>query len=199
MPVSVMGVSKAMAERVVTDQNRTSSSTRFCCVRYGNVIGSRGSVIPLLWEQAGRGGPLTLTDPDMTRFLVTLSDAVALVFHALDHAQGGEVFVRKSPACRISLLAEAVIALSGNRALKTRTLGIRPGEKIDEILVHAQEVLRADESDSHFVIHPWWREVTVSTGHAPDYEYGSRTAHQLRSVELVCDLIERGCTLESPS
>ncbi|MEC8974120.1 MAG: polysaccharide biosynthesis protein, partial [Verrucomicrobiota bacterium] len=107
-PLNAMGTSKAMMEKLVCSQNQHGGNTKFCCVRYGNVMGSRGSVIPLFKRQIENDEPLTVTVPEMTRFLMTLDQSVGLVLHAMQHATGGEIFVRKAPACTIGKLAEAV-------------------------------------------------------------------------------------------
>ena len=128
-PVNAMGISKAMMEKIVCSQNQFDSDTVFCCVRYGNVMGSRGSVIPLFKQQIERGQPLTLTIPHMTRFLMTLDESVDLVFRAMIHGQGGEVFVRKAPACTMQILAETMRRLYSPQKEEhpIESIGIRPG------------------------------------------------------------------------
>ena len=112
-PVNAMGTSKAMMEKMVCSQNQKNCQTVFCCVRYGNVMGSRGSVIPLFLDQLEQGQPLTVTVPEMTRFLLTLDQSVELVFHAMTQARGGEIFVRKAPACTIQALADTIRQRAG--------------------------------------------------------------------------------------
>lgn len=139
-PVNTMGMSKALQEKLITAAAAGSSDTRFSCVRYGNVIGSRGSVVPLFKDQIARGQDVTITDPHMTRFFITLDEAIDLVLYAAQHAAGGETFVRAAPAVKISDLAEIMIGcLATNGNVSIRRIGIRPGEKIHEILVSEAE------------------------------------------------------------
>lgn len=158
-PVNAMGTSKAMMEKLVCSQNQFGGSTTFCCVRYGNVMGSRGSVIPLFLRQIQENVPLTLTVPHMTRFLMTLDQSVDLVFHAMTMAQGGEIFVRKAPACTVQTLAEAMRRKYSPQGTNhpIQEVGIRPGEKIHEILVNEYELQRVSESETYFTIHPEYR------------------------------------------
>src|SRR5579862_8467202 len=157
-PVNAMGMSKAMMEKIVCAKNQASIDTRYCCVRYGNVMGSRGSVIPLFRKQIEAGGPVTLTVPQMTRFLMTLDESVDLVVHAMTQAGGGEIFVRKAPAATVVDLASALILKYGGGAdIPVRTIGIRPGEKVDEVLVNEYEIQRSLESDRYFTIYPEYR------------------------------------------
>ncbi len=135
-PVNVMGMTKAIHERIITSANVLSPGTRFICVRYGNVMASRGSVIPLFHEQIANGGPVTLTVPHMTRFLMTLDQAVDTVFNAILHALPGETYIPCAPAATIEDLAKALV---GNRPIRIKTVGIRPGEKLHEILVSEEE------------------------------------------------------------
>ncbi|WP_341720196.1 polysaccharide biosynthesis protein [Micromonospora sp. FIMYZ51] len=145
-PVNVMGMSKAMMEKVAQAyaRNNPSSATTVSCVRYGNVLYSRGSVVPLFIEQIKAGRPLTVTDPQMTRFLMSLDDSVALVEHAFEHARPGDIFVRKAPACTIGDLAEALCQLFDVPA-KLDVIGVRHGEKSDETLASREELLRAED------------------------------------------------------
>jgi UDP-glucose 4-epimerase len=139
-PVNAMGMTKALMEKLVqAEAALTESETVLCAVRYGNVLCSRGSVVPLFFEQAAAGRPLTVTVPEMTRFLMRLDDAVGLVERALEQGQPGDIFVRKSSACTIAVLAEAVCRLTGSRE-KVQILGPRPGEKLHETLATADEV-----------------------------------------------------------
>jgi UDP-N-acetylglucosamine 4,6-dehydratase/5-epimerase len=157
-PVNAMGTSKAMMEKLVCAKNRIPLDTIFCCVRYGNVMGSRGSVIPLFQKQISAGGPVTVTVPQMTRFMMTLDESVDLVVHAMTHAQGGEIFVRKAPAATVMDLAQAMIHKYANGAeVAIRVVGIRPGEKLDEVLVNEYEMQRAAESQEYFTIYPEYR------------------------------------------
>jgi UDP-N-acetylglucosamine 4,6-dehydratase len=156
-PVNTMGMTKAIQEKLFTDAASNSSSTRFSCVRYGNVIGSRGSVIPLFKELILGGKPVTITDPNMTRFVITLEEAIDLVLYAAQYAVGGEVFVRGAPAVRIPELAEAMIkALAPGQDIPIEVVGVRPGEKIHEILVSEAEARRTyhGHDEDIFVILP---------------------------------------------
>jgi UDP-glucose 4-epimerase len=139
-PVNAMGMTKALMEKLVQAEAALNDSrTVLCAVRYGNVLCSRGSVVPLFFEQAAAGRPLTVTVPGMTRFLMRLDDAVGLVERALEHGQPGDIFVRKSAACTIAVLAEAVCVLAGGHHAM-EILGPRPGEKLHETLATADEV-----------------------------------------------------------
>ena len=135
-PVNVMGMTKAIQERVFITANLTCPKTRFICVRYGNVLASRGSVIPLFHDQIRNGGPVTITTEDMTRFLLSLEQAVDTIFAALRGAKRGETYIPRVPSARMIDLARALI---GDRPIKIEVTGIRPGEKIDEILISEEE------------------------------------------------------------
>ena len=134
-PINAMGISKAMMEKVAVAKSRSSAQTVINVTRYGNVMASRGSVIPLFIEQIRAGKPITLTDPNMTRFMMTLDDAVDLVFYAFKHGQPGEIFVQKAPAATIEVLAKALTALVGKPDHEVRVTGLRPGEKLYEELL----------------------------------------------------------------
>jgi UDP-glucose 4-epimerase len=135
-PVNVMGMTKAIQERIFTSANVLNPETRFICVRYGNVLASRGSVIPLFHDQIAHGGPLTVTVPEMTRFLLSLDQAVDTVFAALRTAQAGETLVPDAPAATVINIAKALI---GDRDIEIKVTGIRPGEKMHEIMVSEEE------------------------------------------------------------
>jgi UDP-glucose 4-epimerase len=153
-PVNAMGMSKALQEKLFVAADR-DSATRFGCVRYGNVINSRGSVIPLFLDQMKRHKDLTLTDENMTRFILTLSQATDLVLEVVEKMMGGEIFVPRIPALRVKELAEVMlewVRIEGNGHRRIRHVGIRPGEKIHETLVSEDEVRRCFESDSTFVV-----------------------------------------------
>ena len=155
-PVNVMGMTKALQERVFIQANMRCQSTRFVCTRYGNVLASRGSVIPLFHDQIRNGGPVTITTPDMTRFLLTLDDAVDLIFAAIAEAHPGEMFVPRAPAARIVDVATALI---GDRPIRQTITGIRPGEKIHEIMVSGEEAHRTVRRGRYYVIRPMLPEV----------------------------------------
>ncbi len=148
-PINVMGMTKAVMERILVEANIDCPDTRFVCVRYGNVIASRGSVIPLFVDQISRGGPVTITLREMTRFLLSLDRAVDTVLAALHEARPGETYVPKIPAARVVDVAEVMIA---GRNIPTSFTGIRPGEKIHEIMVSEEECYRTRSRGDYFVI-----------------------------------------------
>jgi UDP-N-acetylglucosamine 4,6-dehydratase len=192
-PVNAMGMSKAMMERIVCAQNQLPSQTVFCCVRYGNVMGSRGSVIPLFQRLIEQGRALPLTVPHMTRFLMTLDESVDLVLHAMTGAQGGEVFVRKAKACTVLDLARAMAQkysrLGADHPLEI--VGIRPGEKIHEVLVNEYEMSRASEDSTFFTVHPEYRPPAHKLSRAPGDEYTSDGAERVSSFEALSALLDR--------
>ncbi len=138
-PVNAMGTSKAMMEKVVVAKARTSSATKICCTRYGNVMCSRGSVIPLWIEQIKKGAPITVTEPSMTRFIMSLDEAVDLVLFAFENGEAGDILVQKAPACTIETLAKAVCELFGGNPEEIKIIGIRHGEKMYETLLTNEE------------------------------------------------------------
>jgi UDP-glucose 4-epimerase len=150
-PINVMGMTKALQERVLIEANRDCPHTSFTCVRYGNVIASRGSIVPLFVEQARRKQPLTVTLPEMTRFLLSLDRAVDTVFAAITNGNRGETFVPKVPSANIVDLAKAVM---GEQDLPIKFTGIRPGEKVHEIMVSEEECFRTVERLDYYVILP---------------------------------------------
>jgi UDP-glucose 4-epimerase len=150
-PVNVMGMTKALQERVLIEANLTSGRTRIACVRYGNVIASRGSVVPLFADQIATGGPVTITSREMTRFLLTLDEAVDTIFAALRGACRGEIYVPRIPAARIVDLARLMI---GDRDIPIVVTGVRPGEKVHEIMVSEEECGRTVARDGHYVVKP---------------------------------------------
>jgi FlaA1/EpsC-like NDP-sugar epimerase len=150
-PVNVMGMTKALQERVFAQANLEAPKTRFVLVRYGNVLASRGSVVPLFHEQIRNGGPVTITSSDMTRFLLSLEEAVDVILAAVAEAHPGETYIPRVPSARISDLAAALIE---DRKIETVVTGIRPGEKLHEILVSEEESHRTYERGSHYVIGP---------------------------------------------
>ena len=142
-PVNAMGTSKAMMEKVVVAKSRTTAKTKICCTRYGNVMCSRGSVIPLWIDQIRAGNPITVTDPAMTRFIMSLDEAVDLVLFAFEHGCSGDILVQKAPACTIGVQAEAVCRLFGGDTDNIRVIGIRHGEKMYETLLTNEECANA--------------------------------------------------------
>lgn len=154
-PVNSMGMSKAIQEKVFLARDVGTNSTKISMVRYGNVIGSRGSVIPFFKERIEKKLPLPVTHPTMTRFLITLEEAIELVFYAMMYPHGNRIFVRKAPASRITDLAEVMgEKIAGNKNYPVDIVGIRPGEKIHETLVSEEEMIRSTEEEEFYVVHP---------------------------------------------
>ncbi len=150
-PINAMGISKAMAEKVMVAKSRflSNGETVLCATRYGNVMASRGSVIPLFVAQIKQGLPLTITDPDMTRFLMSLDDSVDLVLHAFNNASQGDIFVQKAPASTIGVLAQALLEIFDSTSALV-VIGTRHGEKLYESLLSREELVRADEMDRYY-------------------------------------------------
>ena len=142
-PINAMGITKAIEEKVAVAKSRYSGDTKICCTRYGNVMCSRGSVIPLWIDQIRSGQPITLTEPSMTRFIMSLDEAVDLVLFAFEHGQSGDIFVQKAPACTIQTQAEAVCELFGGKKEDIKVIGIRHGEKLYETLLTKEECAKA--------------------------------------------------------
>lgn len=158
-PINAMGISKAMMEKVAVAKSRGSNSTVICVTRYGNVMASRGSVIPLFVEQIRAGTPITITDPEMTRFMMTLDDAVDLVLYAFVHGNPGEIFVQKAPAATIRVLAEALTALMGKPQHPISVIGTRHGEKLFEALLSREEMVAAEDMGGYFRVPPDLRDL----------------------------------------
>ncbi|TPL07937.1 MULTISPECIES: polysaccharide biosynthesis protein [unclassified Mesorhizobium] len=152
-PVNAMGMSKALMEKMMIAKSRLSDSVRtvVCATRYGNVMASRGSVIPLFLDQLMRGQPLTVTDPNMTRFLMSLDESVDLVLYAFEHARSGDIFVQKAPASTVGVLADAMREVLG-RDNPVRIIGTRHGEKLFESLVSREEMVRAEDLGNYYRI-----------------------------------------------
>jgi UDP-N-acetylglucosamine 4,6-dehydratase/5-epimerase len=152
-PINAMGISKAMMEKVTIAKSRNldDSKTIFCATRYGNVMASRGSVIPLFIDQIKLGNPLTLTDPNMTRFMMTLEDAVDLVLFAFENGQQGDLFVQKSPAATIEVLAKALLELYDSKS-GIKVIGTRHGEKLYETLVNREDMVKAEDMGDYYRI-----------------------------------------------
>ena len=158
-PVNVMGMTKAVQERLFVRANLDAGDTRFICVRYGNVLASRGSVVPLFIEQISRGGPVTITTSEMTRFLLSLEQAVDTVFAALRGAARGETYIPRVPSAKVIDIAAALV---GERKIETIVTGIRPGEKVHEILVSEEEAYRTVERGDYYVIQPMLPELVAT-------------------------------------
>ena len=155
-PVNVMGMTKALMERLLIAANLGDRSTRFVCVRYANVIGSRGSVVPLFLHQIARGGPVTVTTKEMTRFLLSIDAATDAVFKALQAAQPGEIYVPRAPSARV---VDIALALVDDRPIPLSYIGVRPGEKTHEIMVSEEECQRTFEREGYYVIAPMLPEL----------------------------------------
>ena len=144
-PINAMGITKAIEEKIAVAKSRYSGDTKICCTRYGNVMCSRGSVIPLWIEQIRNGNPITLTEPKMTRFIMSLEEAVDLVLFAFEHGQNGDILVQKAPACTIQTQVEAVCELFGGKKENIKVIGIRHGEKLYETLLTNEECAKAED------------------------------------------------------
>jgi UDP-N-acetylglucosamine 4,6-dehydratase len=153
-PINAMGISKAMAEKVLVAKSRMQNSgdTTFCATRYGNVMASRGSVIPLFVSQMKEGKPITVTDPNMTRFLMSLEESVDLVLYAFTNGRQGDIFIQKAPASTVGDLAEAIKELFGATSKATRIIGTRHGEKLYETLISREEMAHAEDMGGYYRI-----------------------------------------------
>lgn len=178
-PVNVMGMTKALQERIFVAPE-FDTPTKFIGVRYGNVVGSRGSVIPYFFELAKEGKDLPLTSDKMTRFLLTLPNAIKLVFHALEAGKGNEIFVRKSPAASIKDLAEVIVESTKSKS-KIKNVPIRAGEKIHETLVQEEEMRRTSEDKEYFTIHPYGAHANQSKDAG---EYNSENTDRLSKQQI---------------
>lgn len=163
-PVNVMGMTKAIQERIIIAANILNPKTRFICVRYGNVLASRGSVIPLFHEQIKHGGPVTVTVPGMTRFLLSLNQAVETLFEALRFAKRGETYVPKAPAATVVNIAKALI---GKKKINIKITGIRPAEKMHEIMVSEEEAIHCVQRGNYYVILPMLPELQKLSKNEP--------------------------------
>ena len=150
-PINAMGISKALMEKVAVASSRNSSKTIVCLTRYGNVMASRGSVIPLFIDQINNNTPITITDPNMTRFLMSLEDAVKLVLFAFEHGKPGDIFVNKAPATPIKTLADAIVQLS-NKKVEIKNIGTRHGEKLYETLCTREEMMKSEDMGDFYRI-----------------------------------------------
>lgn len=148
--INAMGISKALEEKVAVAKSRNSLNTKICCTRYGNVMCSRGSVIPLWIDQIRNGNPITITEPNMTRFIMSLDEAVDLVLFAFEHGQNGDILVQKAPACTIQTQAEAVCELFGGKKKDIKVIGIRHGEKMYETLLTNEECAKAEDMGNFY-------------------------------------------------
>jgi UDP-glucose 4-epimerase len=163
-PINAMGISKAMMEKVMValSRNLEGSGTIICGTRYGNVMASRGSVIPLFVAQVLAGNPITVTDPTMTRFMMTLSDAVDLVLHAFEYGNNGDIFVQKAPAATLHTLIQAILELMGRPTHEVRTIGTRHGEKLYEALLGREEMACAQDLGNYYRVPPDTRDLNYA-------------------------------------
>ncbi|NQU32392.1 MAG: polysaccharide biosynthesis protein, partial [Bacteroidetes bacterium] len=190
-PINAMGVSKAMMERVVVAKSRSETGTMMACTRYGNVMASRGSVIPLFIKQIKNRNPITITDPQMTRFMMSLDQAVDLVLFAFEHGESGDIFVQKAPAATIQMLAKTIAKILGKPNHEIKTIGTRHGEKLYETLLTKEEMVKAIDIDDYYRIPADNRgldynkffedgeEIITQAG-----EYHSHNTHRLDEDEL---------------
>lgn len=202
-PINAMGISKAMAEKLMVAKSRMQreGETVFCATRYGNVMASRGSVIPLFVSQIKEGKPLTVTDPNMTRFLMSLEDSVDLVLYAYEHGQQGDIFVQKAPASTVADLAQALTELFGGKE-KARIIGTRHGEKLFESLISREEMAHAQDMGGYYRIPAdnrdlnyaqYFSEGEEKISHAEDYTSHNTTrlnVEQVKSLLLKLDFIK---------
>jgi UDP-N-acetylglucosamine 4,6-dehydratase/5-epimerase len=163
-PINAMGISKAMMEKVMVaaSRNLEGTGTVICGTRYGNVMASRGSVIPLFVEQVRSGKPITITDPAMTRFMMTLADAVDLVMYAFEHGQNGDIFVQKAPAATVEVLTQALLQLMGATGHPVRVMGSRHGEKLYEALLSREEMACAQDLGDYYRVPPDGRDLNYA-------------------------------------
>jgi UDP-N-acetylglucosamine 4,6-dehydratase len=187
-PINAMGISKAMMEKVAVAKSRSSSHTVINVTRYGNVMASRGSVIPLFINQIRAGKPITLTDPNMTRFMMTLDDAVDLVLYAFQHGQPGEIFVQKAPAATIDVLARALTALVGKPEHEVRVIGTRHGEKLYEALLSREEMVAAEDLGGYYRVPPDLRDLNyckfVDKGETKISEATDYNSHNTERLDI---------------
>ena len=186
-PVNVMGMTKAVQERLFVRANLDVSGTRFICVRYGNVLASRGSVIPLFHEQIKHGGPVTITTGDMTRFLLSLEQAVDTIFAALRDAAPGETYIPRVSSAKVIDIAAALV---GEQPIETIVTGIRPGEKVHEILVSEEEASRTFEHGKYYVIQPMLPELVTARGAGQPLNREYSSSDDVMTRKQVTELLE---------
>lgn len=189
-PINAMGISKAMMEKVMVaaSRNLQATGTVICGTRYGNVMASRGSVIPLFADQIRAGQPITVTDPEMTRFMMTLDDAVELVMYAFDHGANGDIFVQKAPAATVGVLAQATREVLGRPDHEVREIGTRHGEKLYETLLSREEMAYADDLGEYFRLPPGGRDLDyakfVEQGEERITRAGEYTSNNTRLLDV---------------
>ncbi len=187
-PINAMGISKAMMEKVAVAKSRASAKTVINVTRYGNVMASRGSVIPLFANQIRAGEPITITDPEMTRFMMTLDDAVDLVLYAFENGKPGEIFVQKAPAATIETLAIALSELIGKPDHEINTIGTRHGEKLFEVLLSREEMASADDLGGYYRLPPDLRDLNygkfVETGEVKISQANDYNSHNTTRLDV---------------
>ena len=185
-PVNVMGMTKSIQERIMLQALYGNTSTEFVCVRYGNVLGSRGSVVPLFYNCILNNQPLPVTHPDMNRFQLILNDAVELVLWALVNGTHGDLWVKKMPSANTLTLGKVLAyGLTGNKDYPVEIIGARPGEKMYEVLVSEEEMWRAKEQDEYFIIPSWERSYQkLGPTKEPFKEYASNKVHIMSEDEI---------------
>jgi UDP-N-acetylglucosamine 4,6-dehydratase/5-epimerase len=193
-PINAMGISKAMMEKVAVAKSRESGATTICVTRYGNVMASRGSVIPLFVDQIRGGHKLTITDPEMTRFMMTLDDAVDLVLYAFEHGTSGDIFVQKAPAATITILTEALTSLLGVPDHDVSVIGTRHGEKLFEALLSREEMVASQDLGGYFRVPPDLRDLNYGKftdqgeqqiSEAVDYNSHNTTRLDLKGMQAL--------------
>jgi UDP-N-acetylglucosamine 4,6-dehydratase len=198
-PINAMGISKAMMEKVMvaTSRNLEGRDTVICGTRYGNVMASRGSVIPLFVNQVLAGEPITVTDPSMTRFMMTLDDAVDLVLYAFRNGRNGDIFVQKAPAATVKVLAQAILELMGKNQHPVREIGTRHGEKLYETLLGREEMACAEDMGEYFRVPPDARDLNYAkfvdqgesritqSSHGEDYNSHNTTRLDLAGMKAL--------------
>lgn len=193
-PINAMGISKAMMEKVAVAKSRSSNHTVINVTRYGNVMASRGSVIPLFVEQIRAGQPITVTDPSMTRFMMTLDDAVDLVLYAFEHGEAGDIFVQKAPAATIDVLTQALTSLLGKPDHEVRVIGTRHGEKLYEALLSREEMAAAEDLGGYYRVPPDLRDLNygkfveqgeIKISQSNDYNSHNTTRLDVRGMQAL--------------
>lgn len=205
-PINAMGISKAMMEKVMVATSRNLDGTVICGTRYGNVMASRGSVIPLFVDQVLAGKPITVTDPGMTRFMMTLEDAVDLVLYAFENGRNGDIFVQKAPAATVQVLTQALLELLGRSAHPVHEIGTRHGEKLFETLLSREEMACAEDLGGYFRVPPDGRDLNYAkfveegerkltqSSHGEDYNSHNTTrldVSGMRELLLKLDFMQR--------
>jgi len=207
-PINAMGISKAMMEKVMVaaSRNLEGTGTVICGTRYGNVMASRGSVIPLFVDQVRAGQPITITDPSMTRFMMTLADAVDLVLYAFEHGGNGDIFVQKAPAATVQVLAQAIAQVMGRPDHPVRVMGTRHGEKLYEALLGREEMATAEDLGDYYRVPPDGRDLNYAkfveqgearltqTAHGEDYNSHNTTRLDvagMKALLLKLDFMQR--------